>query len=57
MSPSGGHLYAFGMRGNDFYSIDLASGAVPAADKAVGNLPYAIVLAPDGTRAYVSSWG
>src|SRR5579862_2785402 len=57
LSPDGTHLYALGMRGNDFMSIDLASGTVHQADAKVGKLPFQIVVSPDGTRAYVSSWG
>ena len=57
LSPDGTHLYALGMRGNNFMSIELASGTVHAADAKVGKLPFQVVVSPDGTRAYASSWG
>jgi DNA-binding beta-propeller fold protein YncE len=57
VSPDGKQLYALGLRTNRFYAIDTATGAVHEADSQVGNMPYAVVLSADGTRAYVSSWG
>src|SRR5206468_3419734 len=57
LSPDGTHLYALGMRGNDFMSVDLATGTVHSADAKVGKLPFQLILSADGKRAYVSSWG
>jgi DNA-binding beta-propeller fold protein YncE len=57
LSPDGTHLYALGMRSNDFLSIELASGKVYTANKPVGKLPFQVLLSADGKRAYVSSWG
>jgi len=57
VSPDGTRLFAVGLRSNTFVAVDLASGAVQTADKKIGNLPYAVVVSADGTRAYVSSWG
>jgi YVTN family beta-propeller protein len=57
LSPDGHHLYALGLVTNALYSIDLDSGTVHEADAKVGNYPYGLVVSPDGTRAYISSWG
>jgi len=57
LSPDASHLYGVGLRSNAFLSIDLATGAVHTANVRIGNLPYGVVVAPDGQRAYVSSWG
>jgi len=57
VSPDGSHLYVVGLTDNAFHSIDLTTGDVHAADTSVGNFPYTVLLSPDGTRAFVSSWG
>jgi DNA-binding beta-propeller fold protein YncE len=57
LSPDGTHLYALGLRGNTFLSIDLATGSVYPANTKIGKLPFQVVVSADGRRAYVSSWG
>ncbi|MBI3784883.1 MAG: bifunctional YncE family protein/alkaline phosphatase family protein, partial [Deltaproteobacteria bacterium] len=57
LGPDGSHLFVAGLAANAFYSVDLATGTVHAADKKIGNLPFSVVVAPNGQRAYVSSWG
>jgi DNA-binding beta-propeller fold protein YncE len=57
LSPDAAHLYVLGMLTNSFVSIDTATGETHRASDEIGNYPYAVVLSPDGRRAYVSSWG
>src|SRR5262249_30441296 len=57
LSADGRTLYAAGLLNNTFWRVDLATGTVQQAAKKIGNLPYAVVVSADGTRAYVSSWG
>ncbi len=57
LSQDGSHLFALGMRTNSFLSIDLATKTVHQADKQAGNYPYSVLLAKDGKRAFVTSWG
>jgi DNA-binding beta-propeller fold protein YncE len=57
ISPDGTHLYVVGLTDNSFHSIDIASGAVHAADAPTGNFPYTVLVSANGQRAFVSSWG
>ena len=51
-----GTAYVCLSRNNSIAVIDLAKGAM-TTEMPVGVAPFAVVLSPDGTRAYVSNWG
>jgi DNA-binding beta-propeller fold protein YncE len=57
ISADGTTLYAVGLLSNTFWRVDLGSGMVQQASAKIGDLPYTVVAARDGRRAYVSSWG
>ncbi len=57
VSPDGTHAYVVGFLSNEFYSVDLSDGSATKAASPIGNLPYDLLLSPNGKFAYVSSWG
>lgn len=56
-SPDGSTLYVAGLHSNTFWRVDVAARTVQQAATRIGNFPYAVVVARDGRRAYVTSWG
>lgn len=57
ISTDGQTLYVTGLLSNTFWRVDLTTGGAQPASGKIGNLPYAVVVSHDNTRAYVSSWG
>lgn len=57
LSADGATLYVAGLLNNTFWRVDTESKTAQQATVKIGNLPYAVVAARDGQRAYVSSWG
>ncbi len=57
ITADGQTLYVAGFLSNSFWRVDLTSGAVEQATAEIGNFPYSVVIARDGSRAYVTSWG
>ncbi len=57
VSADGNTLYVAGFLSNSLWRVDLRTGTIQEAFTEIGNFPYSVVAARDGTRVYVSSWG
>jgi YVTN family beta-propeller protein len=55
VSPDGKTVYAAANYANALYAIDATTGAI-RWKSSTGDQPYAVVLSPDGSQAYVSDW-